>query len=86
MKLLSVLQSRQIVKVGDNKQVEIDVRLISATNMPVEKMMKEGVFREDLLYRINTIHIHLPPLRDRIEDLTVLAKHFLSGFKEKYRK
>ena len=86
VKLLSVLQTRQITKVGDNKQVEIDVRLISATNMPVEKMIKEGVFREDLLYRINTIHIHLPPLRDRIEDLTVLAKHFLSGFKEKYKK
>ena len=86
VKLLSVLQPRRITKIGDNKPVGIDVRLISATNMPVEKMIKEGAFREDLLYRINTIHIHLPPLRERIEDLSVLATHFLSGFKEKYKK
>ena len=86
LKLLSVLQTRKITKVGDNKSIEIDVRLISATNMPIEKMIKEGTFREDLLYRINTIHIHLPPLRERMEDLPVLANTFLSGLKEKYKK
>lgn len=86
VKLLSVLQTRQITKVGDNKAIEIDVRLISATNMPVDKMIKEGSFREDLLYRINTIQIHLPPLRDRIDDLPILANHFLSIFKKKYKK
>lgn len=86
VKLLSVLQTRQITKVGDNKAIEIDVRLISATNMPVDKMIKEGSFREDLLYRINTIQIHLPPLRERIDDLSILANHFLSIFREKYKK
>ncbi len=86
IKLLSVLQTRQITKVGDNKAIEIDVRLISATNMPVDKMIKEGNFREDLLYRINTIQIHLPPLRERLDDLPSLAHHFLSIFKEKYKK
>lgn len=86
VKLLSVLQTRQITKVGDNKAIEIDVRLICATNMPVDKMIREGSFREDLLYRINTIQIHLPPLRDRIDDLPILANHFLSRFKEKYKK
>lgn len=86
VKLLSVLQTRQITKVGDNKAIDIDVRLISATNMPVDKMIKEGSFREDLLYRINTIQIHLPPLRERIDDLPILANHFLSSFSEKYKK
>ncbi len=85
-KLLTVLQNRQITRVGDNKPIDIDVRLISATNLPVEAMIKEGTFREDLLYRINTIHIHLPSLRERLDDLPVLANHFLSIFKLKYKK
>ncbi len=86
LKLLSVLETRKITKVGDNKSIEIDVRLISATNMPIEKMIKVDTFREDLLFRINTIHIHLPTLSERMEDLPVLANHFLLDFKEKYKK
>jgi DNA-binding NtrC family response regulator len=85
-KLLSVLQARQITRVGDNKPLSVDVRLICATNMPLDKMISEGNFREDLLYRINTIHVHLPALRERLEDLPVLADHFLHSIKEKYRK
>ena len=85
-KLLSVLETRQITKVGDNKLVDIDVRLISATNMHIANMINEGNFREDLLYRINTIHIHLPPLRARLEDIPALANHFLAEVKEKYKK
>lgn len=85
VKLLSVLQTREITRVGDNKPVGIDVRLISATNMPVDKMTSEGRFREDLLYRINTIHIDLPPLRNRTDDIPPLASHFLSEFKQKYK-
>ena len=86
VKLLSVLQTRQITKVGDNKSMGIDVRLISATNMPVDKMIIDGKFREDLIYRINTIHIQIPSLRERIEDIPALANHFLQGFKQKYKK
>ena len=86
VKLLSVLQSRQITRVGDTKSIDINVRLITATNMSIEAMIKEGSFREDLLYRINTIHMHLPPLRERLEDLPELADHFLSIFKQKYKK
>lgn len=85
-KLLSVLQTREITRVGDNKPTKIDARLISATNMKLPMMISEGKFREDLLYRINTIHIELPPLRQRIEDIPFLADHFLSTFKTKYKK
>ena len=86
VKLLSVLQTRQITPVGDNNPINIDVRLICATNMPLDLMVKEGNFREDLLYRINTIHIHLPPLRERVEDIPALAEFFLDGLREKYHK
>jgi DNA-binding NtrC family response regulator len=85
-KLLSVLQTRVIARVGDNKSIKIDARLISATNMQLAKMIGEGKFREDLLYRINTIHIDLPPLRERLEDIPFLAQHFLSNFRAKYKK
>ncbi len=85
-KILSVLQNKQITRVGDNKPIHVDVRLICATNMPLDVMVKEGDFREDLLYRINTIHIHLPPLRDRVEDIPVLTHFFLDALKEKYKK
>lgn len=86
VKLLTVLQSRQITRVGDNKNVEIDVRLICASNMPLANMINDGSFREDLLYRINTIHLELPPLRQRKEDIPVLANHFLDNVKVKYKK
>jgi len=85
-KLLSVLQSRQIIRVGDNKPMGIDVRLICATNMLLSKMIQEGSFREDLLYRINTIHIQLPSLRERQDDIPVLAEYFLTKLKAKYKK
>jgi DNA-binding NtrC family response regulator len=83
-KLLSVLQSRLIVRVGDNQPIPVDVRLICATNGNLGRMVGEGTFREDLLYRINTIHIEVPPLRDRREDIPLLAQHFLQHYSAKY--
>jgi DNA-binding NtrC family response regulator len=83
-KLLNVLQNRQIVKVGSNRPVAVDIRLICATNCDLLSMVKEGTFREDLLYRINTITIEVPPLRDRVDDIPVLARYFLKIFSERY--
>lgn len=83
-KLLTVLQSRQVVRLGTNKPRPIDIRLICATNMPVYDMVREGTFRQDLLYRINTVEIHLPPLRERREDIKLLAEHFLKVYRQKY--
>ena len=85
-KLLSVLQNRSIVRVGSNKQIKIDIRLICATNCVLPERVNEGLFREDLLYRINTIQIEVPPLRDRVDDIPVLAFHFLRVYCEKYNK
>lgn len=85
-KLLTVLQDRRIRRLGSNDWIDIDVRLICATNMPLHEMVKEGTFRQDLLYRINTVEIYLPPLRERIEDIPLLAEHFLRRFAQKYRK
>lgn len=85
-KLLTVLQSRQIVRVGSNKPRPIDIRLICATNMPLYEMIANSKFRQDLLYRINTIEIHLPPLRERIGDIPLLAEHFLDFYAKKYGK
>ena len=85
-KLLSALQSRQIVRVGSNRKTEIDVRLVCATNMPIYEMVMKNTFRQDLLYRINTIEINLPPLRERTEDITLLANHFLKIYSTKYKK
>ena len=76
-KLLRVLQQRHIVRVGDTKAIPINIRLICATNRDLPQMVSEGSFREDLLYRINTIHLELPALRDRKEDIPALAKLFL---------
>lgn len=76
-KLLSVLQNRYIVKVGSNKAIPIDIRLVCATNCDLMQMVSEGKFREDLLYRINTILIEVPPLRDRVDDIPILANYFL---------
>jgi DNA-binding NtrC family response regulator len=83
-KLLSVLQSRQVIRLGTNKPRPIDIRLICATNMPLYDMVREGTFRQDLLYRINTVEIHLPPLRERREDIKLLAEHFLRIYSQKY--
>jgi len=85
-KLLNALQNRQIVRVGANRQIPVSIRLICATNRDLVKMVAEGRFREDLLYRINTIIIEVPPLRDRVDDIPVLAGHFLKIYCDKYEK
>jgi len=85
-KLLTVLQQREITRLGSNKSRSIDIRLICATNMDIEQMGKENKFRQDLLYRINTVEIKVPPLRQRIEDLPLLANHFLNLYARKYNK
>lgn len=84
-KLLSVLQNRTVVRLGTHKEIPIDIRLICATNMPLYQMVKEGKFRQDLLYRINTVEIHVPPLRERIEDIPLLIDHFLDTYSKKYK-
>jgi DNA-binding NtrC family response regulator len=85
-KLLTVLQNRKVSRVGANKETLIDIRLICATNMPLYEMVKENRFRQDLLYRINTIEIEIPPLRERFEDIPILATHFLKHYAAKYGK
>jgi len=85
-KLLSALQSRQIIPVGSNIPVPIDVRIISATNRQLDQLVAKGLFREDLYYRINTIQIESPALRDRDHDIEILADHFLRKFSLKYGK
>ena len=85
-KLLTVLQNRKVRRVGSNKDTPIDIRLICATNMPLYEMVKENRFRQDLLYRINTIEIEIPALRERFEDIPLLANHFLKHYAAKYDK
>jgi two-component system, NtrC family, response regulator HydG len=85
-KLLTVLQKREVTRIGTNKAIPIDIRLICATNMHVHQMVLENTFRQDLLYRINTVEIFLPPLRDRQEDIPILANHFLKTYAQKYRR
>jgi len=80
MKLLRVLQEREFERVGDSHPMRVDVRVIAATNSDLTRMVKEGAFREDLFYRLNVIPVHLPPLRDRIEDIPLLVQHFLEKF------
>ncbi len=85
-KLLRVLQNRCITKVGDTRQIPIDIRLICATNMDLEQMIADGKFREDLYYRINTMHITLPPLRERTDEIKGLATSFMERYAKKYRR
>jgi len=85
-KLLTALQSRSIVKLGSNLPVSIDIRLISATNKNLVGMIADGLFREDLFYRINTITIEVPPLRERENDILLLAEYFLHKYTNKYDK
>lgn len=85
-KLLSVLQNRTVTRLGESKERKIDVRLISATNMPLNDMVAKGSFRQDLLFRINTVELILPPLRERGNDILLLANHFLQTFNNKYHK
>lgn len=83
-KLLSVLETRKVTRIGSNKPVDIDIRLICATNEPIQELVQKQHFRQDLLYRINTIEIHLPPLRNRTEDIPLLTDHFLKEYSQKY--
>ena len=85
-KLLRVIEKREIIRVGSNRPIPVDIRLICATNRNLKKMVAEGVFREDLLYRINTVEIAVPPLRDRTEDIPLLAEYFLERYTRKHQK
>jgi two-component system, NtrC family, response regulator PilR len=80
VKLLRVLQDRRFRRLGGTDEVQADVRVIAATNQELPRMVEEGRFREDLYYRINVLSIQLPPLRDRVEDIPLLAEHFLQQF------
>ena len=83
-KLLRVLQDGEIEKIGRQRNIPVDVRLITATNQPIEKMIKERKFREDLYFRLNIVETQVPPLRNRIEDIGILANHFLKKYIKKY--
>ena len=85
-KLLSALQSRLVTRVGSNQSQPVNIRLVCATNMPIHKMVQEGTFRQDLLYRINTVEIRVPPLSERVEDIAMLAQHYLNYYAKKYHK
>ncbi len=85
-KLLTAIQNRQVTRIGSNKPVNIDIRLVCATNMPIYDMVDENTFRQDLLYRVNTVEINLPPLRERDDDIELLVEHFLKVYSKKYRK
>jgi DNA-binding NtrC family response regulator len=85
-KLLTALEQRQVVPVGANRPVPIDVRVIAATNLPPERLSDEGLFRQDLLFRLNTVEIELPPLRERREDILMLIDHYVGLYSKKYGK
>ena len=85
-KILTMLERREVTRVGSNKPIPIDIRLVCATNMPLHQMIEEGKFRQDLLYRINTVEIDLPPLRERHGDIPLLAVHFFQIYAKKYKK
>jgi transcriptional regulator with PAS, ATPase and Fis domain len=85
-KLLSVLQNRQIIRLGTNQPIPIDIRLICATNVSLQDLANEQKFRKDLIYRINTVEIMVPPLRKREGDIILLAKHFIKQYSAKYLK
>src|SRR5262249_13358910 len=80
MKLLRALQEREFERVGDSQTIRVDVRVIAATNNDLRRMVADGLFREDLFYRLNVIPVQLPPLRDRKEDIPLLVQHFLGKF------
>jgi DNA-binding NtrC family response regulator len=85
-KLLTVIQNKKITRLGEGKERSIDARIICATNAPIHQMVEEQTFRQDLLFRINTIELNLPPLRERKDDISLLANHFLEKLTQKYRK
>lgn len=85
-KLLTAIEKRELTRLGSTRSISINVRLISATNTDIHQMVAEGSFRQDLLYRINTIELHIPPLRDRGQDIQLLADYFLLRYARKYKK
>lgn len=85
-KLLTALQQRKIVRVGANAPIPVDIRLVSATNLPLYAQVAAKAFRQDLLYRLNTVEIHLPPLRERTEDIPLLVRHYLERYTQQYHK
>ncbi len=85
-KLLRVLQNGEIEKIGRQKNIPVDIRLIAATNQPLEEMIKEKKFRQDLYFRLNIVEIEIPPLRERKEDIVILANYFLQKLNKKYSK
>ncbi len=86
IKLLTALEQRRIVRVGGTRELHIDVRLVCATNADLPRLIREGAFRQDLYYRINTVEMHIPPLRERGDDIGLLAEHFLAAAAKKYHK
>jgi DNA-binding NtrC family response regulator len=86
VKLLSVLQTRSITRVGSNRSIALDVRVICATNAPLYERVKSGAFRQDLFYRLKTIEVHLPPLRERTEDIPALSAHYFQLYCKRYSK
>jgi len=85
-KLLTVLQQRTVRRVGSGKEIPVDIRLVCATNMPLYDMVQEGTFRQDLLYRINTVELKMPALKERKDDMEILVKHFMDMYGKKYKK
>src|SRR5213076_991686 len=85
-KLLRVLETGEMERVGSSKTRKVDVRVVSATNANLKQEGAEGRFRSDLLFRLNTVELHIPPLRERREDIPLLAAHFLKVYNERYRK
>jgi len=85
-KLLAAIQNREVTRVGSNRVIKTDVRIISATNMPLHEMVDRGEFRQDLLYRINTVEIRVPPLRERFKDIPEMVHHFMKMYSKKYNK
>ena len=83
-KLLRVLQEKELRRIGGKESIEIDVRIIAATNANLKEAVENGTFREDLYYRLNVVPIEIPPLRERKEDIKALAEHFVLGFSEQY--
>ncbi|MFC2096438.1 sigma-54-dependent transcriptional regulator [Bacteroidota bacterium] len=85
-KLLTAIQNKEITRIGSNKSIPVDIRLVCATNMPLKVMVDKNEFRQDLFFRINTVEIHIPPLRDRLEDIPIISNHFLEIYRKKYNK
>jgi transcriptional regulator with PAS, ATPase and Fis domain len=85
-KLLHVLQEKKVRPIGGTKEIKLDIRIVAATNQPLEEMVKNGTFRRDLYYRLNVIPLYIPPLRERREDIIPLVHHFLNVFNERYNR